>query len=654
MRPPAEAPNGREHHLERVADAAIVQVYADDFAALPLNERILAWHLTQAAIAGRDIYYDQRYRHALDMRDVLEAVLTCPGDTAGDTLRPIAEYAKLFYINTGPHLSSTAAKFTLGCAPRDLELALMSAADAGARIPVRPGERIADLVRRLSPMFFDPACDPYVTSKTPGPGQDILTASANNLYSGVSLAMLDGFKERYPSNSRLALVDGRLVEEVYREGGRYGGLIETISAHLRRAIPLATPTMANALNALVRVYQTGEDADRRQYDIAWVRDTESPVDTINGFIEVHLDARGIKTAWEGLVYFVSPTKTSALQRLAARAADFEARMPFDAKYRRPSAAGVSARAIEVVTATGEAGPLVPFGINLPNDHAVRQEYGSKSVWLANVNEAFDLSLDPRFWSEFAWSSEEGERARTHGPAAREILTSLHEVIGHASGRMADRVAMSPQEALREYYSAIEEARADLVALYLLADPLVAEIGLAPAERHGALVQAAYESFTRDALVQLRRLRSGLVIELDHMRSRQLIVGWMRDDRQAIEVRERDGRTFYVMLSAGRFRAAAGRLLAIVQQIKSEGDYEAARLLIERYATRADARLRDEVVARASQLNLRSYSGCVMPKLNAVTAPDGTITDVTISYPRDLIAQMLEYSSMSPRRSGENI
>lgn len=650
----APGPNEREHYLERVADAAIVQVYADGFSALPPNARVLAWHLTEAAIAGRDIYYDQRYRHALEMRDVLEAILRFPGTGTADATRPFAEYAKLFYINNGPHLSSTAAKFTLASTPQHLEQALARAADAGATIPVRAGERIPDLVRRLSPMFFDPECDPYVTSKTPGPGHDILTASANNLYDGVSLATLEGFKERYPSNSRLARVDGRIVEQVYRVGGRYGRIIQTIVGHLRRAIPLATPPMAAALTALIRLYETGEETDRRQYDIAWVRDTESPIDTINGFIEVHLDARGIKAAWEGLVYFASPERTSALQRLASRAADFEARMPFDARYRRPSASGVSARAIEVVTATGEAGPLVPFGINLPNDHAIRQEYGSKSVWLANVNEAFDLSLDPRFWSEFAWSHEEAERARTLGPAARELVTSLHEVIGHASGRMADRVTISPQEALREYYSAIEEARADLVALYLLADPLVAEIGLAPSERHGELVQAAYESFTRDALVQLRRLRSGLVIELDHMRSRQLIVGWMRDDRQAIELRERDGRTFYVMLSAGRFRAAAGRLLAIVQQIKSEGDYASARELIERYATRADARLRDEVVARASALDLRSYSGCVMPKLTPVTAPDGTIADVTISYPRDLIAQMLEYSAASPRRPGEAI
>ncbi len=644
-------PDGRLHQIERVGDAAVVQVYAEGFDALPIDQKLLIWHLSEAAIAGRDIYWDQRYRHALPMRDTIEAILRRPAVVDPATLGVVGDYAKLLWINNGPHLSATSQKFVLECGRPAFLRAVQAAAAAGARLPLWPGEGVADLVSRLAPAFFDPDFEPFVTRKAPPEGDDLLTASANNLYDGVKVADLDGWAERYPLNSRLVKRDGRLVEEVCRVGGRYGTLLAHVVGHLRRAMPLATGPMRTALGALIRFYETGEDEDRRAYDIAWTHDTASHVDTINGFVERHLDPRGVKGSWEALVFYEHEERTRQLARLAGLAAAFEVRLPIAPWYRRAAPAEITARAIEAVTATGEAGPLVPFGVNLPNDNAIRAQHGSKSAWLANVNRAFDESLDRRLWTEFAWDHAEADRASRYATPARELATALHEVIGHGSGRPSTRLDVTAQEALRQHYATIEEARADLVALYLLPEPDLAVTGLVTAADHVPLVRAAYEAYARDALLQLRRIRTGREIELDHMRGRQLVVHWIRDEAGAIVVRERGGRTFFVVADVAAFRQAAAVLLREIQRIKSEGDVRAAAAIVERYGTWLDERLRDEVVARADALGLRSYVGCVMPRLEPVRAADGSIADVQVSYPLDLTTQMLEYSAASPRGIG---
>jgi dipeptidyl-peptidase-3 len=401
--------------------------------------------------------------------------------------------------------------------------------------------------------------------------------------------------------------------------------------------------MAAALDALITSYRTGEAADRRAYDIAWVRDTESPVDTINGFTEVYLDARGVKGAWEALVYYVNPRKTEDIRKLAREAQWFEDRMPWDPQYRKAGVTGITANAIEVVIETGESGPVTPIGINLPNDQTVREQHGSKSVSLSNVVDAYDKSASPAFRTEFAWTPEEAERSAKWGGLAGEITTNMHEVIGHASGRVSERLGGKPEAAIKEYYSALEEGRADLVGLYFIADPKVVELGLVPAADHEDLVLAEYEGYARNALVQLRRVREGTQIEEDHMRNRQMIVHWLMANTKAIERRTRDGKTFYVMVDAAAFREGVGRLLAEVQRIKAEGDFEAARALFDAHGIHFDAALRDEVVARVDALGLPSYSGFVMPKLEAVTGADGSITDVRVSYPMDLTTQMLEFA-----------
>ena len=633
----------RPYLLEQVGEAAVVQLYADGFDALPLREKTLIWHLYQAALAGRDIYYDQRYVHNLEMREVLEEILTHPVGIDPVTLDEIRRYTKLFWINTGPYNNLTARKFVLGCTPEAFAAAAAAAAASGAAFPLAEGETLGKMLDRLQPMFFDPSVDPSVTNKTPGAGRDLLASSANNLYVDVTMDELQGLDERYGLNSRLLDRNGELIEEVYRIDGKYGPQIAEIVKHLEAAAPFATESMAGALRALVRFYRTGETADRRAYDIAWVQDQDSAVDTINGFIEVYMDARGIKGSWEALVFYVNEAKTRAIQTLAENAQWFEDRMPWDPSYRKEGVRGITANAIDVVIEMGESGPITPIGINLPNDQEIREQYGSKSILLSNVVETYDRSRPEGFRSEFAWTADEVARAERWGSLAGELSTNMHEVIGHASGKLAEHLEGNPQAALKEQYSALEEGRADLVALYFIADPKLVELGLVPEESHEDIVLAEYEAYTRNALVQLRRVREGSQLEEDHMRNRQMIIRWLMDNTDAIETRRRDDKTYYVMTDRSAFRQGVGRLLAAVQRMKSEGDYEAAKELFETYGVHFDQALRDEVVARVDELALPSYSGFVQPKLEAVTSPDGTITDVTISYPLDLTAQMLEYS-----------
>jgi dipeptidyl-peptidase-3 len=637
----------RKYLLDRVDDAAIVQLYADGFSSLPLKQKTLIWHLYQAALAGRDIYIDQKHRNALEMRDVIEQIVANPQGVDAAALSEIQRYAKLFWLNNGPYNNLTARKFVLNLTPDKLKAAVEASARGGARFATG-SETIDQKLARLQPMFFDPNVDPIVTNKTPGAGKDILQASANNLYAGVSMADLKGFNEKYGLNSRLVKRDGTLVEEVYRADGTYGRYITEIIKHLEAARPFAEPPTAKALDALVKFYRTGEVADREAYDIAWVQDKASPVDTINGFIEVYMDPRGIKGSWEGLVFYVNQEKTQRIKTIANNAQWFEDHMPWDPKYRKASVQGIVANAIDVIVETGDSGPVTPIGINLPNDQAIREKYGSKSVALANVNEAYEKSAPGNMRSEFSWEEAEASRAQKFGTFSGELTTDMHEVIGHASGQQADGKA-NPQALIKEQFSALEEGRADLVGLYFIADPKLVEIGVIPAADHDNIVRAEYEAYTRNALVQLRRVREGTQIEEDHMRNRQMIVRWLMANTKAIESRSRDGKSYLVMVDPKAFREGVGRLLADVQRIKSEGDYAGAKKLFDTYGIHFDAKLRDEIVSRVDKLNLPSYSGFVMPKLTPVIAADGSISDVTISYPQDLARQMLEYSGV--RRGG---
>ena len=632
----------RKYLLEQVDDAGVIQLYADGFAALPLREKALIYHLSQAAIAGRTIFYDQKHRYGVEMKGVIEAIMSRPQAVEAAAFAGIQRYAKLFWINNGAYNNLTARKFVLKTTPEALALAATAAVAAGATIPTAPGETLDALLTRLQPMFFDPNVDPIVTNKTPGAGKDILNASANNLYSGVSLADLKGFTEKYSLNARLVKQDGKLVEEVYKIGGRYSKEITEVVRHIEAAIPFATEPMARALGALVQWYRTGETADRVKYDIAWVQDKESPVDFINGFVEVYLDARGIKGSWESVVFYINPQKTERIRKFADNAQWFEDRMPYDAKYRKPEVKGIIANAIDTVMETGDSGPVTPVGINLPNDQSIREQYGSKSVSLSNVNEAYDKAL-PGTRNEFSWTPEEAARSAKYGALAGELHTDMHEVIGHASGQQAAGFKGTPQQAIKEFFSALEEGRADLVALYFIGDPKLGELGIVPAAEQPEIARTEYEGYTRNAIVQLRRVREGTQIEEDHMRNRQMIVRWLMANTKAIVAQQRDGKDYLTMVDPAAFREGVGRLLTEVQRIKSEGDLAAAKALFETHGIHFDGALRDQVVKRVDALKLPSYSGFVMPKLTPVTDASGKITDVTISYPMDLTKQMLEFA-----------
>ncbi len=625
----------------------MVQLYADGFSKLTLKEKTLVWYLYRAALAGRDIYYDQRHRHNLGIRHLLEQILRHSSGVAADTLAELTRYTKLFWLNTGPYNNLTARKFLLELDRRRLIEAMEAAAINGATFRLDEGESIATRVERYAPMLFDPDFEPMVTCKTPGDEQDILASSANNFYDGVTMADLEGFEEKNQVNSRLAKRDGVLVEEVYKVGGLYDRELTGIASHLRAAAAFAPEPFALALLALVKWYETGLDSDREAFDIAWVQNRDSAVDTMNGFIEVYMDARGMKGAFEGVVYYANHEKTDKIRTLATHAQWFEDHLPIGPQYRKPTVQGVSAQAIEVVLETGDAGPITPIGVNLPNDQRIREKFGSKSVTLANVLDAYERSMPDSFRQEFAWDEAEVERAKRWGAFAGELTTEIHEVLGHGSGRMADRITLTPQDLLKEQYSALEETRADLVALYFVADPYLATLGLVPAEEQQAVVQTEYEAYARNALVQLRRVRIGAQLEEDHMRNRQAIVHWLLANTRSIDVRRRDDKTYFVVVDTDAFHAGVAELLAEVQRIKSEGDYAAAKELFETYGVHFDPDMRDEVVARVDHLNLPSYTGFVMPKLEPVTDGRGAITDVLISYPCDLTTQMLEYSDGEP-------
>lgn len=640
----------RKYLLERVDDAAVVQIYCDGFDQLPLREKKLVYHLYEAALAGRDIFIHQKYRHSPLLRDLLEEIVTHPDGIDGDTLAEIRRYTKLFWINNGIHHAITSKKNVIKLPPEAFLKAAETAERNGARLPKAQEESIAGLVGRVWPILADPNVDTYCTNSSPGEGQDILQASSNSFYRGVTLKDLEGFQERYPLNSTLIQRDGKLRELVWRGGfddvvprGLYAQEINAIIGCLESAIPYATPQMARTLALLTHYYRTGDPMDFRGYNVAWVQDTASPVDTINGFIEVYLDARGQKGAYEGIVYFNDPKKMKWIATIAENAQWFENHMPFDPKFRKPEVKGISAKAIQVVVAAGDAGPVCPIGINLPNAADIREHYGSKSVSLSNMIEARDQSTAQEARKEFCWTEEEFQRSLRWSALVLDLQVNMHEVIGHASGKNAAGLAADPAAAIGEYYSALEEARADLVALWFMGNAKLSDLGLVDAKDQQELEKAAYEGYTRNALEQLRRVAEGNRIEEAHMRNRQMIVRWLLENTAAVEVKRRGGKTYYVMADANAWRSGIGRLLAEVQRIKSEGDRKAAEKMFLKYGTHFDPALRDEIVARYRKLDVPSYTALVMPELSAERDAAGEIVDVGVSYPCDLETQMLKWS-----------
>ena len=642
-----------------VGPVRIVQLYADGFEKLSLKEKIFTYYLAESAIAARDIAIDQRHRYALEVRDLLESIVTHADGIDNATMKSITLYTKLFWVNNSMYDNITARKFVLECSFENFTAAAVTAAKNGATFVLRKNESLNGKLSRLRPVMFDPAFEPVQTNKTPG--EDMIAQSANNLYEGTTFAEVDAWaksgKERNPLNSKVVKENGELVEKVYRTGtrhlggdipaGMYAEDLQSAIAYLEKAKAYAsTPAQAKNLDRLIAYYRTGDLNDWRAYNIGWVKETESQVDMIHGFVEVYLDARGAKGQFESVINFANPELTQLFQQVGTNAQYFEDRMPWEDKYKKKDVKPLKYTVINVVVETGDAGPVSAIGINLPNEQDVREQYGSKSVTLFNIVDAYEKTGGKDILKEFAFNDEEIAFQDKYGSLADNMHTALHEVLGHASGKVSPQLKTDPQAALPGYYSTLEEARADLVALYHIWDPRLVEIGIVP--NTPDVVKAMYDKEIRNAcLVQLQRVPKGHdQLEEDHMKNRQLIAHWLWKNAGCVERIEKEGKTYFRVTSYEKMREGVAQLLTEVQRIKSEGDIAAAKALIDTYGYKIDTTLRDQVLARMEKLDRAVYTGFVMPKLEPITDSKGAITDIAVTYPLDLTKQMLEYSAFT--------
>jgi dipeptidyl-peptidase-3 len=638
----------RPYLLETVGDFAIVRLYADGFEDLSPRERILAFYLTRTAIAGRDIYYDQMGRHNLEIRDLFEEILSHPGGIPPPILEPLHEYLKLFWINNGNHNDRTKRKFVPALSVEQLQAAARQARRNGARIRLAIGESLGGKLARLQSAIFDPNFEPLVTCKTPPVGEDLLTCSSVNYYEGVSLEEAERFEERYPLNSRLARRGSELVEEVYRIGrgelppGPYAIDLKKIVGFLEKARVHAEAPQRNVLGLLAEFFVTGDPEAFRRFNIAWVQ-LDSRVDTINGFIETYKDPRSRKGAFEGLVHFVDADTTRLQKDLALLAQYFEDRAPWEDRFKRAGVQPPTANTVNLLCAVGDGGPMPAIGINLPNEEAIRERHGSKSISLVNVIDAGRRAFLDKRLAEFA-HPEDRSLLERHGARVGLLQTMMHEVLGHASGKAGDELQGAPRDHLREYYSTLEEARAELVALHNFFDARLIEIGAIESEE---VAEAALRDYVIDDLYQLRRIEKGVVLEDDHMRATHLIVSYLREKTGAIESTRLEDRTYLRVRDPSAMRKGVAQLLAEVQRIKGEGDFAAGRDLVERFGIRIDGDLRDEIIGRARRAAIPSYVAFVMPDLKPVRDDADIVVDVRIGYESDFTTQMLQYSGKMP-------
>ena len=642
--------------LETVGDCAIAPLEARGFEALSQRDRILAFYLSRAALAGRDIYYDQMGRDGLEIRNLLEEILTHPRSLAPEFREALLRYLKAYWIASGNHNERTRRKFVPEFTPEALRQGAMLAVHEGAVIAKPVGETLDEKLVRLRRAIFDPAFEPLLTCKTAPQGSDLLSCSSVNFYDDVTMADLHGFKETHPINSRLAKRDGRLVEEIWRAGrddgpaggvpsGTYASALRTVNGFLAKAEAFAAPPQAATFRALADFFATGDPQDFKRFNLAWVA-LDPEVDTINGFIETYQDPRGRKGSWQGVVFFRDPERTRILRGLAAEARGFEERAPWDARFKRHDFTAPVAAAVQIVLAAGDGGPVPPLGVNLPNDDTIQEKVGNRSFLYSNVLEGTNRALLEPLTEAFALP-EDRALLKEHAVEAEMLQTAMHEVLGHAAGRAADGLKAEPAVLLEETYATIEEARAELVALHTIFDPRLLEAGLITGP---AVAEAAYRDYLVHDLSQLRRVRDGDRLEDDHMRATHLIVMWLLEHQSGAARVTRDGRTYLTVQDLAAMRRGIAALLREVQRIKSEGDLQAARGLLEAYATRFDPALRDEVVDRAARAGIPSYVAFVMPEIVPVRDASGDVIDARLSPPDDFTLQMLRFSGKLPREA----
>ena len=646
---PQELKPERETLVDRVGQTGFLQLYADNFSDMPFKQKVVAYWLSMAAIAVNPIVYDQNSAYGLRQKHLLEEILKHPKGIDPAVLKKITDYTKLFWANRGNHNSFTSRKFLPDFTFEELKATAEQALKNRARLG--PLAKLAKELEELRKPFFDPDFEPMLTVKNPKEGEDPLAASANNLYAGVLSSDRQGFAERYPLNSRLVKKNGKLLEQVYRAGtpdgkvppGLYADELARAIRYLTMALPYASASQKKVFKDLIRYYQTGDPADWRQFNIDWVRD-DSPIDFTNGFIEVYKDARGIKGASQAYVTVVDEKMNELMKGFAAQAAYFEQRAPWEAKYKLENPHPPVAKAVEALIETGDF-DVNTIGENLPNETEIHDKFGSKSFIFTGSTRAFNAASGEKVTEEFAYSPEEIERARKYRTLANDLFTAMHEVLGHGSGKMNPQLTGEPASYLKEYYSTLEEARADLVAMWNFFDPKLIEIGAIP---NLEVAKAAYDGEARAVLVQLREVPTGDMIEEDHRRGTQLIINYIRERTGALEPLERDGKIYMVARDYDKMRQGVGLLLAELMRIKAEGDYEAARALITHYGIHFSTAWRDQVVERYKKLGLPIYWAGINPDLEPQFGANGKIADVQVRYPRDIAKQQLRYAEITGR------
>jgi len=647
--------------VDRVGDTGFVQLRAESFRSLTARQQELAYWLTQASIAIDPIFYDQMSAYGLRQKRLLEEIIAHRA-AVDPVVRPQLEaYAKLFWVHRGNHNLFTVQKFLPAFTAEDLRRAALAAQAAGAfrtpyaGLPALPTpEEVTAELAALQPSIFDAGFEPMITAKSPQGGRDIIQSSANTFYGpGVTLADLTGFASRYPLNSRVVKgPDGKLQELVCRAGtpdgqvapGLYAPFLQRSIDCLARAQAAAEPPQAAIIGHFIRYFQTGEYADLLTADADWVRDNPT-VDFLNGFVEIYRDANGMKGSAQSFVSITDVPLTRTMAKLAENAAYFEGKAPWVDAYKRKDFRAPLVKAVEVLVETGDF-EVVTIGDNLPNENEIHEKYGSKNFLFTASSRALKAAVGQKSNAEFYASPEIAARQEAWGDAADELLTALHEVIGHGSGKLSDRLHGGSEAALKEYFSTLEEARADLMALWNVWDPKLVEWGLVANQE--AEARAMYDRAALNVLVQLRTIPRGDTIQEDHQRNRALIANYIRDRQGAIEMFTRDGKTYVRVTDYQKMRAGVGELLAELMRIKAEGDYGAIKALVEKYGVHFDPALRDEVVARYRKLDLPTYWGGLNPELTAHFAHDdaaGKVTRVDLSYPADPIHQYLLYGSM---------
>lgn len=636
---------------EQFADLQILRYRVPGFEDLSLQQKELIYYLTEAALEGRDILFDQNGKYNLTIRRTLEAVyIHYKGERTTPDFKKMETYLKRVWFSNGIHHHYGCEKFVPEFTPEFLRRAV---ADVDASLlPLAQGQTVKQLCDELFPIIFDPTIHPKRINQADG--EDLVLTSACNYYDGVTQAEAETFYARmkdpkedtpvsYGLNSRLVKENGQVHEKVWKVGGLYTQAIEKIVYWLKKAEGVAEDEAQQAaISKLIAYYETGDLKTFDEYAILWLKDLHSRIDFTNGFTETYGDPLGMKASWEALVNFKDMEATRRTETISSNAQWFEDHSPVDEQFKKETVKGVSAKVITAAILAGDLYPATAIGINLPNSNWIRSQYGSKSVTIGNITDAYNKAAHGNgFNEEFVYSDTEKQRIDRYSDLTDNLHTDLHECLGHGSGKLLPGV---DPDALKAYGSTIEEARADLFGLYYVADPKLVELGLLPdAEAY----KAQYYTYLMNGLMtQLVRIQPGNSVEEAHMRNRQLIARWVFEKGaadKAVELVKKDGKTYVVINDYARVRRLFGELLAEVQRIKSTGDFNAARALVESYAVKVDQTLHAEILARYQKLNLAPYKGFVNPKYEPITDRNGVITDVSVSYDEGYVEQMLRYS-----------